>query len=381
MKIMYKFLRTMITGPRFYLGEGGAAAAESDDGDGDGEMTTQDLHEAVSDGIDTILDGDGDENGEGEQGQAASRATGDGEGEAGADGDGESGSDKTGDGVTGDGDSGDGEGGDNDATRLSAGDDADKDKDKDDPYAIPEGLNERSQGRFTKLVDSNKQKDEHIGQLTETVQGFHQMVQNTGMDNHEFMDAITIMGTVKKDPAAGIKALQGVIESISKEHGIEITKTEFDILDEYPDLKQDVEDLHITRERAMELINSRRTKARTDEQTSRDDERNNKVTEYNEAKKEAVPALTKFLDDAQKNDIDWAPKHELMMEAAKFASKNLHPKDWLPHMKAEYEKISRIASSVSGNKGKGNQPLMGNSSVRGGQKEPTDIGSWIDNNL
>jgi len=247
---------------------------------------------------------------------------------------------------------------------------------------MPDGLSDRAQDRFTKLVEANKEKDNQINGMGQTLMGMRKMVEDTGMSNEEFIGALDLMRALKTNPEDGIKRVQQYIDQVARENGIQLEPFEYDALSDFPDLKADVEDMRISPEYAAQIAKQRRQEARQKEQQEKQEQQDGAKRQWESARNEALPQIGKLIDGYQKNDIDWDAKADLMLEAAAYARDNLPPPQWVPYMKQEYKRITDIATKVAGKRGNGTeQPLMGNSSVRGGQKEPGDIGDWIDQNL
>ena len=339
----------------------------------DGEVTEQDVNDALAEGIDSVLSGESDDTSmaSGEQeGESETDTTGEGDGEGEGTGQGEAGQSASEHEDGAGPESGDG------AATGNEGEPQPLD------YSMPEDLSERAQDRFTKLVDANKEKDTQIEQMAHTMMGFKKMITDSGLNNDEFLNALDIMALVKSDPSKGIERLHQVIEEVATNAGIPVSGYEYDELRDFPDLKNDVEDMKITKEYALKIAQQRRTQARQEQQDQQNEQQNQQRQQWEDDRKSALPQIGALIDSYQKNDIDWDAKSDLMMEAAKYARDNLPPTQWVPYMKQEYQRITSIATKMAGKRGNGSDtPLMGNNSVRGGQKDPGDIGEWIDQNL
>lgn len=244
-------------------------------------------------------------------------------------------------------------------------------------YTIPEGLNERSTERFSKLVEDNKAQRELVSRHEETLNGMRTMVQESGLTNQEYIGAIDFAATVKRDPAEGIKMMQNYIRHIAKTTGIEPEGMEVDMLDDFPDLKEQVEDMELTKKAALELAQARRARQATEQATQSAAQERAQAQQYSQAQEAAVDQLATYLTDMQKRDIDWEAKAPLVLEAAKFARNELHPSRWVDHIKSEVNKINRIAGTVKG-KSRTEVPLTGGNAPRGGHKEPQTIEEALD---
>lgn len=327
------------------------------------EKSPEELQDAIAGSLDDVLGGDPQEKirpAEEEEEEEGEQTSGEEEAEGDSDGEGEE--DTAGE--AGEGESGEGE--------KAAGEESAPD------YSVPEGLNERSTERFNKLVEDNKAQRELVSKQTETLNGMRQMVLDSGLSNEEYIGAIDFAATVKKDPKKGIEMMQGYIRHLAKVTGIEVEGMEIDLLDDFPDLKEKVEDMEITKSAAVELAQARRQrKAAEQRQNSERDERIN-AAQYVDAQSKAVGELTEYLKEVSTKDIDWEAKAPIILEAAQFAKNGLHPSKWVAHIKAEYDKINRIAGSVRGKKPRDNAPLHGGNTPRGGNKEPKTIAEALD---
>ena len=243
-------------------------------------------------------------------------------------------------------------------------------------YTVPEDLNERSTGRFNKLVEDNKTQRDLVGEHEKTLTGMREMVSSSGLTNEEYLGAIDFAAEIKRDPAKGMKRMQEYMTQVSKATGIPIEMGEVDMLEGFPDLKQDVDDMALTEERAAEIARSRKTQASQDIETQRHEAKATQENNYAVDQKVALNDVSVFIGEISKSDIDWEAKHPMLFEAAQYARDNLPPGQWKAHLESEYNKINRIAAAVLPKKTE--TPLTDKSNVRGGQKEPTTIGEALD---
>ncbi len=253
------------------------------------------------------------------------------------------------------------------------GDEGEKGKDED-LYEIPDDIkNERTRGRMENMVTSLKEKDTQLeekdGQLAERdtmIQGFQELVESTGTSADEFTNGIRIMRMMKEDPAAASKELIKMAGTLAKASGVEIPGV--DVLDDYDDLKQQVDDLKITREAAVEIAHSRNSKAANEKAVATKDRENTVTQEDQGIRQEAINKMTTFFTEKEK-DIDYAKKHPHMLEAAAYAAQNLTPNQWAGYMEREYASITNIMKTTGG-KTKTETPLGGTGS-RGAAKVAT----------
>ena len=144
-----------------------------------------------------------------------------------------------------------------------------------DPKAFdltpPEGMTERSKTRWTELADRAKQVPVLEQRATAAENSLNQVrtvIQESGLDPEEFGNVIQIGRLYKSNDAAELQSaleqLDGLRANVATRLGIEAPGV--DILAKHPDLAAEVEDMSISRERAIELAAARDLKARTTQQ-------------------------------------------------------------------------------------------------------------------
>jgi hypothetical protein len=315
----------------------------------DEEATPQEMQDVVAEGIDDILGGEPQEKlaADGDSDDEPKEEYGEGEGSKEAD-------------VA--------------ASSADIGDGAEDGKAKpvELNYEVPEGLNEKSTERFQELANSNKDQASQIDHLAQTLSGVQALMMNTGLSNDEFLDALDMMKTVTSDPVAGIKQLQDTINNIAKTHGLEVPAPQaYDALADHEDLRHAVEDMKMTREGAMEVLQTRTREGYRREEDDQIQKERQAAGEYDETKARAMPQLGAYLTKMQKEDMDWDAKSGLLLEAAEYAAAQLHPSQWLGYMQQENTRITKIARQMGGQRTE--TPYTGSSHAAGGDREPTSI--------
>ena len=137
--------------------------------------------------------------------------------------------------------------------------------DAEDPYNIPEDAKGRTRERMEKLTGDLKTAHEEISKRDETLKGFKEVMDSTGMNPKEIQQTLNLGTLLKKDPAAALVTLKGVVADLSKQVG-EVPPGE-DPLEGFADLKQKVADRELTVDVASELARGRiKEKADKDKQ-------------------------------------------------------------------------------------------------------------------
>lgn len=144
-----------------------------------------------------------------------------------------------------------------------------------DPKALdltpPEGMTDRSKSRWTELAERAKQVpvlEQRATAAENSLAQVRTVIQESGLDPEEFGNVIQIGRLYKSNDAADLKAaleqLDGLRANVATRLGIEAPGV--DILANHPDLAAEVEDMSISRERAIELAAARDLKARSTQQ-------------------------------------------------------------------------------------------------------------------
>ncbi|MCZ4315163.1 hypothetical protein O4H66_17285 [Comamonadaceae bacterium G21597-S1] len=141
---------------------------------------------------------------------------------------------------------------------------------KDDDLTPPEGANEKTMGRWAKLAERAKAVPDLERRATEAeaqLQTVRQMVAESGLAQDEFQGMLAMGRLFKSDNPEDLKtALQqidGLRADLATRLGIEAPGV--DPLSKHPDLAKDVEDMAMSRERALEVAKLRDKAAKADQ--------------------------------------------------------------------------------------------------------------------
>lgn len=141
---------------------------------------------------------------------------------------------------------------------------------KDDDLTPPEGANEKTMGRWAKLAERAKAVPELEKRATDAetaLASVREMVQSSGLAQDEFQGMLAMGRLFKSDNPEDLKtALQqidGLRADLATRLGIEAPGV--DPLSKHPDLAKDVEDMAMSRERALEVAKLRDKAAKADQ--------------------------------------------------------------------------------------------------------------------
>ena len=147
----------------------------------------------------------------------------------------------------------------------------DKPKAEDDDLTPPEGASEKAKGRWAQLAERAKQVPDLEKRATEAetaLASVREMVQQSGLAQDEFAGMLE-MGRLFKsadpnDLQTALKQLDGLRADLATRLGVDAPG--IDLLSKHADLAADVENMSITRERALEIAKLRDQQARLDAQ-------------------------------------------------------------------------------------------------------------------
>lgn len=276
---------------------------------------------------------------------------------------------------------------DTEGDEKSKGEDG-KDKD-DDPYAMPEGLNEKTQERFQKMVTSLKEQAEEIHTLRQTaeqmqqdMEGYREVIKYSGATPEEFNQLIQFSHLSKSGEPEQLKQalqiLEGVRTQILTTLGEE--RPDFDPLDAYPDLKQQVDEFDITREAALELARLRAQQQRAQQaqrqamqpagqEASAEASLEQRIQQGAQAVQEAVAAW-------EAENIDYQAYHPKLMERAQEIAKNYPPEQWAETLKLYYDALKEASAVRQPPQKKTTRPLRPQG-AGGGKAEPKDLADAV----
>jgi hypothetical protein len=212
-------------------------------------------------------------------------------------------------------------------------------------------LGAKAQARFSEVITTLKSRETEIATLNE------QMV-----PLREARDAITsILAETKttpdqlsgylefnrmlnsgdpKDMENALKLIESQRVAIYKILGREPEGGGVDLLADFPDLKDKVNEAQITREAALELAAGRRAKAAAEARTKQEQSQQNNAAEVKKAQDKGLADITSWASGLAKTDIDYKAKEEKLLEQVDEVIKTYPPNQWLATLKLLYQGIA-----------------------------------------
>jgi hypothetical protein len=188
---------------------------------------------------------------------------------------------------------------------------------KAEAYKMPEGIGDEAKKRFVSLVNDNKKLTAELTGQKETLTGFRQVFEEAQMSSDEFAEYVNFHTLYRSGNfTEALKILDGFRTELAKAAGV---KTDgFNPLDQFPDLKEQVDKHQITEAAALELA-QRRTAEKNretgaDAAGKADKAKKDESDRREKVRKDSIAAVDTFMVEMRDTDIDFAAKEPLITE-------------------------------------------------------------------
>ena len=251
------------------------------------------------------------------------------------------------------------------------------DSEEPELYREPEGLQPKASRRFQDLVADNKTKDHEISQAKEAVTQIQKTVTDSGLSPEEFAVLLdygklaTSSDRTMKEHA--LQFARGEVQRLSKEMGVEVEGV--DLLDDFSDLKDQVDSYELSREHAVELANSRRNQQRVEQRTQVAQQQQQAQNQQVGVTQDAAVKIQSFMDAKKKTDIDFSAKEKYLLDQVGSIQKNYPPSQWPAVIEQLYSAVGSMASTQTQQVKKTAQAPLSSS---GNTSGPASAGSMVD---
>lgn len=201
----------------------------------------------------------------------------------------------------------------------------------DDDLVPPEGMKEASKERWGKLTERVKTAETQYQEVSQRLTAVQELVGKSTLTADEFTNVLELGRLTKssnpEDRRKAVTQLQELLADVSGSIGMEVKG--FDPLDKHPDLKEALENMEISKERALELAQLRAVKAKSQQEKQ--------VTQEQQQIHQSVQQASAQAENWLKS-MAGTPGHEAK---AKFVAdklqdpafqqnliKNFHPNQW-----------------------------------------------------
>ena len=251
----------------------------------------------------------------------------------------------------------------------------------DDDLEMPQGLKKESQERFQKLVNVVKEQTTQLEeaktnyeQASMANQEFVTAMDNVGAGANELNSFIDYMGHVKSGNLEdAYKILSAELNQLSTMMGKEMPGV--DLLKDYPDLANQVENFDITRESAIELATARNQRQHQAQDQENQQQSQNAEIQQKESVQQGLEGVKQFELNQSKTDIDFKAKQAIITEKNGNAPSileeiiwNNSPDRWVSLLNLAYRAIRNVSPPPVAKA----SPLR-SSGVGGGKPEATNM--------
>lgn len=199
---------------------------------------------------------------------------------------------------------------------------------------IKSGLSPRAQQRFQDLSERAGKFESLRSLLDESVSSPAEFVQlldfSKAVRNGQFQQAVEMLDRVRND-----LVLRGGIKSVPQK----------DVLEDYPDLKQEVEEFNLTRERALELARARKLESEYRQQQASEQRTAHELQQYQQAVEVAVQQVQQLESEWARTDPDFRAKMKLLEGQISNIGQQYQPSQWASVVAMLYHNLSVPAST------------------------------------
>lgn len=248
--------------------------------------------------------------------------------------------------------------------------------------AEKQALGPKAQARFQEVIGTLKERDAQLASLTTTAK--------------ELATARDAILDVMKDARCGQNDLAGYLEFHSMltsgdprqlEEAVRIVENQraalykalgrepegggVDLLAEHADLKADVEESRITRERALEIVSARNAEAARQQQANQQRSQQQTVQQKQKVAEDALGSIEAWTKEISKSDLDYKSKEDILLPQIEGIMKEYPPQLWLATFKRLYAGIV-VQKPITQNSGR--NPLR----PSGGKPGAAEPGSMLE---
>jgi hypothetical protein len=257
-----------------------------------------------------------------------------------------------------------------------------------DPYAIPPGVSREHRARWVQLSSHAKEVEtqkaaveQQAAQYSERLNGFEGILKEAGATPEILSGHLSYINMVKTGNLDGaMDWIERERSALAKSLGRPIDGV--DLLDDFPDLRERVDNMQMDEEAALEIAQARRTQAGIQQRESVTARQRDALaaSEALEARKaEHLNGIGAMLDGLSKTDVDYVAKEAQMLKwldnpaTLKILGK-LPPEDWLDYVKGHYDAVQVVGGGIPP---RGQTPLRPGSRSGGAVSPKTDLLTFV----
>lgn len=253
-----------------------------------------------------------------------------------------------------------------------------------DPFSepIPEDLKPKTRERMEAMINGHNELREANTQLKERHEGLLNLMNETGANNEELavsFDYLRLRHSENpEDLQAALQMAQQEVQSLSKALGVEVAGV--DPLDDFPQLKQRVEDMELTREDALAIAKAEVSQRRYQQQTQAQTQATQQQQAYQQAVNSAAQQLSQLDQQLRQQDVNYAQKRALIDPHIESIIKSYPPNQWAAAFMQQWKLVSETAEALGQRPPpkRDEQPLGGTGGTGAGTRDPETMQEAVD---
>jgi hypothetical protein len=211
----------------------------------------------------------------------------------------------------------------------------------DDELAMPEGLSQKAQERFTKLVSRVKEHEAQVAEVSGTLNQFREMIQSTGTTPQEFSQAIDYMRMVKHGDFEGaLRIMDDQRRMLSLAMGKPLPGA--DPLAQFPDLRQRVDGYLMDEHTAIELARSRVMNQSAQQAQQQQMQTQQQVMHEQQTKAQAIQQIDQLGQQWARSDPDFTVKEDIILKQLPEIARTFPPAQWAQQVRILYNTLSAM---------------------------------------
>jgi len=227
----------------------------------------------------------------------------------------------------------------------------------DEIYQIPPGLKGEERARFKRLSDHARGLDTEVQkvrtdyeQVNTKLTGFREILE----DAHASPEVLNhhlryIKACATGDLETAFAFAKAEYETLARHMGRPVDG--IDVLGDFPELRQAVDDMEMTEAHAIELAKHRRAQAQQQQQQQQDhasQQQRQALEREHAARTKATNDIKAWTEQMARESLDWErlePAIVRYIQGAQQTLRNLPPDQWLANIKAHYDALTSMATA------------------------------------
>lgn len=264
-------------------------------------------------------------------------------------------------------------------------------------YTIPRGLKGDQRAAYKALSDHARSLDETVAakqqeyeQVAERINTFEEIIKDSGATPEVLNDHFMYIKHVTSgNLEAALAFIEGERKALAEAMGKPLEGV--DLLADYPDLRQRVDNLSMDEESALEIAAARRAQARTQrqqEQSRTEEQQRTHAAQLAQERQQALGAIEAWTA-AQAGTMlptDWQVMEEaivtyLQSPVTQQVLSKIPPAQWLDHIQSHYDSLKRLSAARAPSPGSTPTPLRPRGAGGKLMREPTNAEDAVEARL